>query len=317
MRTRQDQPLFDGPIIIDYLEQGGDTLFAQKILDLFDAHDVNPHGFMWHYNKHRMSLDDLDFYLGIDHIQVGMLRGYIENGGTREYAAVLQNAGYDFEYIIRINKLNASIEMLARPEDSKRPNALILLPWTDRNGEFSSNAAVALFHELWEEYDTTFRFVWQESNIFEYFEQMDRVDLIVFCGHGNAEAIVFNDGYSMLRSDIRDEYDEPQLDTTDTEFEALFARMPQDGVIFLDACETNRPTESGRNLYKFIQSIAGGRRVISAETIFSHDQIVLKNAYPLEIEFLPPPPQEEPSQTLPDKEKRFKQLREEKKTERH
>ncbi len=326
MRTRQDQPLFDGPIIIQYLEQGGDTLFARKVLDLFDAHDVNPRSFMWHYNKYRMSLDDLEFYLGIEHLQMWTLKRFIEDGGTREYASTLLDAGIEFRWIQRLNALRVPTGMITEYKYTERPNALFLFSYADYNNEFTSDAALELFHKIWQAYDTQIVFIEQEGQIAEAFDEMNEVELLAFCGHGNAESIEFRDmsNFSgLFSSEVLAEKarkknaDKGFLDTTDTEFEALFAKMPEDGVIFLDACETNRPTKSGRNLYQFIQSIAGGRRVIGAETIFSHEQIVLKNAYPLEIEFLPPPPKEESDPRILDKSKTFKQLREKKKTERH
>ncbi len=294
--------IFYGHSLVEYLEMGGDTTYAHRMFDL--GRDNGKDLFcndLVRLLKLGVTPEDVEHYIHIEGFQYRELIHFLKEGGTQAYAEAMSGLGANFYEIVRLNRMKVPLELYSPIVDTDKPNALFLFSSIDNNKEFSSPEAVAFYRSVWPSYDTRVMIIKSEEEIPEAFNEMERVDLLAICGHGNVESITICPTYggdpfsseALSEKHWKIRRDKGMLDTGDTELEEIFSQMPEDGVIFLDACETNKTVDSGKNLFNFIQSIAGGRRVIGAETIFTHDQIFVEKAYPLRLRFNPPKEKEE------------------------
>ncbi len=282
-----DSTLFSGPELLHYIEAGGDTLYAGQMYHLFRQHEYHLRGMiLLKLVENRITADQIEPFLEIKMNAPFYLIDYILEGGTVEYAKACAEKTRSFEDVLRYYRWKVPVENLREFADTDRPNSLFLFAVSDFNGEFTSDAAVKLYNEIWKAYDTRVEIIHNEMQIKQLIEETGTIDLLAICGHGSSESLTLDSRKEIISN--LNYYEKMDIDPTDVELEEAFSLMPDDGVIFLDACETRKPTQSGRNLFRFIESIAGGRRVIGAETVFTHDQIILRQAYPLEIEFREP-----------------------------
>ncbi len=215
---------------------------------------------------------------------------YLEAGGSFEYAERLFGEGFSGRSIYRFRQLGLSANEVIRFADTDKPDAVIVFSEYDYNDEFETQASIRLFREISEEYDCFVRIVSSEMEIYSILNEFRNIDLLWIAGHGIRSGIILSSEAEKIESP---EYEKYMLDTGDKELNDIniFSSISS---VFLDACETGKGESPTVNFAGFIKKILPEAKIIYSDRIFSHDELILESAYPLNIKFI-----EKSNQSIP------------------
>lgn len=206
---------------------------------------------------------------------------YCEAGGTVIDAELLAVSGFDGKSIQRFRQLGLSPNQVMSFTDTEKPNAVVLLPMEDYNDEFESDGFDHLIKLIAPHYDMVLRCVATEDSIASLLGRIPDCRLLWIAGHGDVLSIQLGSTYPGVET--IEFMEKAFVDVSDTELEAALALLDPDATIFLDACETDR---WGNTVYSVAESVrkwAGNRRVIAMPRPFTHRELRLTSAYPLEL----------------------------------
>ena len=205
-------------------------------------------------------------------------------GGTPAYADSLRT--WDGQSISRFRQLGLHAREVLHFVDTPRPNAIVLYPRADSNGEFESEASLRLFAAVRGKYDVYVRLVGSDDEITAALKAVPGADLLWLAGHGGSDNLRLSYPQEFTRESFTDE--RLYLDNSDHELAAAFASLAPHATIFLDACDAGRPRNGLPNLAQFVQSLAPGRTIVAASYPFAHQEIDIRSLVPLRLEFRRP-----------------------------
>ncbi len=171
--------------------------------------------------------------------------------------------------------------------DTKKPNALIIHPYSDWNGVFKNFIIQRGFcqfdlKKLKKDYDIKLSFSETEKEVYSAIKEIPNIELLVICGHGSKKSLSLGDTDKRVsKSEKSEEY---SIDFSDEEFKEYLDRLNKNAVIFLNSCSNAKENLfNKKNLAKFISTMAENKKVVAWKKSFSNDDLKIKNCYPFEI----------------------------------
>lgn len=170
-------------------------------------------------------------------------------------------------------------------KDTKKPNALVILPKDDRKGAFYSPESMLFYKDLMKEYDVLFRVVNSEKEVYNAINQVPDISLLILGGHGSPNSIYL--GNSGGRLSIAGKEDSYYIDISDTELKNYLDKLNSNAIVFLYSCSNGEGGKNRKNLANFVSGMGNGKKVISSKKPFSDQDIKINSIYPFDIEIIP------------------------------
>lgn len=202
-----------------------------------------------------------------------------KNGDSKEIAKEF----YRENVKNRIEKEN--LDSILNFKDTKKPNALIVYPYSDWNGAFKTLMEYSWrdnsIEKVKEHYDIRFIFAETEKDIYLAIKEMKNIDLLYINGHGERRSISLGDVDKRIFNSKKNE--EYSIDGSDRELKEYLNFLNDSARIFLYSCSTGEEKFfNKKNIAKFISESAKNKKVIAYKKPPRH--IRVKNYYPFELE---------------------------------
>lgn len=161
--------------------------------------------------------------------------------------------------------------------DTEKPRLMITYPLLDYNKALFTPSARDLIKTLSDTYDIWFVTLRNDSDLLKALESAPTMDAMIISGHGSRESILLNEPTEGLE-------EISYIDVGDAELKKYFKYLPDGSTIFLNACNTAKTHDTIVNLAETISRSAPGKKVIASTEEFSIGEIIIKKAYPLDLE---------------------------------
>lgn len=196
----------------------------------------------------------------------------------------LTEIGLDQRQVYLFSLFELEPEEVTYFQDTSKPNAVLIFPYSDWNHSFESPKTRELVQEIRKVYDLWVRVAEQEGTVYQALAEISNIELLMLSGHGTATSLSL--GENDLINFVSERDETYQIDLADEEIEEYLAQLHPSATIFLNSCYNGLGGEDLENLANFFYTRSLGRKVISGTDSFSSEEIVLKSVYPFEADII-------------------------------
>lgn len=195
-------------------------------------------------------------------------------------------------------QIAVQISDLTEFKDTEKPNAVVVLPYSDEYMGFQlfyNDETKKMLDKVRKSYDIWIEIVATEQEAYRAINRVQNIELLVLGGHGNFDNLYFGPHkYGYYEDKISGEkifgamtIDEVYgLDRSDKDLRENLKNLTPDATILLPSCLTGQGREKMKNLANFIAKASKGKRVIAPTEFIYPKHLVIESAYPLEVKFV-------------------------------
>ncbi|GEM_PF-4220268 len=184
------------------------------------------------------------------------------------------NAKASEEKTKRLFELEVSAAEICSPEETPKPNALLIYPLSDHNGTFYSDYQRTFVNNIKSVYDTDVLIAEDYHELNAALWSKKKVDLLVISGHGSESGIQLGNKSSDAYSPDPYILYDYKLDNS-----ALDNILTENGTLFLNSCQ--------QGLYfDFYFHSNNKRTIISSYDNFGIDKVQVSSWYPLKLKII-------------------------------
>ena len=174
----------------------------------------------------------------------------------------------------RFYQLQIAPDQVCFPQDTEKPNALLIYPLNDHNGTFYSGAQRNFVDDILSRYDSTVIIAEKYDEVNVALGRANAIDLLIISGHGSEDGIQLGEKYQSYS----DGMDKAILHDFQLKAETLDKALQSDATIFLNSCS------QGLYFQFFIPyHLQRQRTVISSYRDFSISDVQVREWYPLRL----------------------------------
>ncbi len=194
---------------------------------------------------------------------------------------IFKEIGIDYELSLSKIKRYCQLNLPLREiffYDTRKPNALIVLPTADHNDAFYGESGRNFIKTILRQYDSQILIADTEKDVYAGLKFVPNISLASISGHGTKTTLSLGEADLRLYTGSGDET--KTIDISDTEFVELLKETNPYCVLFLWACSNGQGREYENNLANF--SAKSGRKVISGDNVSNITEIT--SSYPFDAE---------------------------------
>lgn len=288
IRDKENKQIFHGGSIAMLQQFNGTVEYAKAFASIKNA-EGNPLFNGWEIvelKKHSCTYEDAVTLLSLNKKRYNQfftkehLLKFKKADGTVPYAKELAALGFSAKSICNFQQIGISVTEAVIFNDTEKPNAVIILPISDKVGAFETEGSMKLFKAIKNNYDLWARVVSTEQEAYKAIDSIPNIETLVLAGHGTETTLSLGGGGLFEKGMKGERY---KIDLTDNEFAKHLKKLDKDAVIFLFSCSNGQGGENAGNLANFITKLSAGRQVISSVTLLNGGEIVVDSIYPFDL----------------------------------
>jgi hypothetical protein len=156
--------------------------------------------------------------------------------------------------------------------DTERPNAIVVLPVSNKFNFFYNYPTKDFFKDIKKKYDTRYVVASCFKDISDIVDSTPDIDLFVIAGHSDEAGIRLNGDFSII------EHDE--------EFAKELCKLRGDATILLFSCYSANQGKDHDNISTFVKSRVGDRNVIGVRNSLILSKVKINSYYPFDISII-------------------------------